>query len=180
MKPAANGAIVKRVLMIAYHFPPMSGSSGIQRTLGFARHLLDAGWQPIVLTATPGAYEAVNSSHVRALPPEVIVKRAVAFDAGRHFAFLGRYPAFLARPDRWASWWLGAVPAGLMLARTLRPVAIWSTYPIATAHLIGATLSRLTALPWIADFRDPMAQDGYPEDPQTWAAFRADRGAGDP
>jgi hypothetical protein len=28
-----------RVLMVAYHFPPLAGSSGIQRTLRFVRHL---------------------------------------------------------------------------------------------------------------------------------------------
>jgi len=31
-----------------------------------------------------------------------------------------------------------------------------STYPIATAHAIGWTLHRLTKIPWIAEFRDPM------------------------
>jgi hypothetical protein len=28
---------MKRVLMIAYHFPPLAGSSGIQRTLRFVQ-----------------------------------------------------------------------------------------------------------------------------------------------
>jgi glycosyltransferase involved in cell wall biosynthesis len=50
--------------------------------------------------------------------------------------------------------------------------AIFSTYPIATAHLIGHSLARGSGLPWIADFRDPMAQDGYPEDPRTWSSFK--------
>jgi glycosyltransferase involved in cell wall biosynthesis len=31
-----------------------------------------------------------------------------------------------------------------------------STYPIATAHAIGWTLHRLTKIPWVAEFRDPM------------------------
>lgn len=31
---------MKRILMIAYHFPPLAGSSGIQRTLRFVQHLL--------------------------------------------------------------------------------------------------------------------------------------------
>src|SRR6185312_6430803 len=87
-------------------------------------------------------------------------------------AIRGRYPAALARPDRWRSWWLGAVPAGLALARRMKPDALWSTFPIATAHAIGHTLARLTGLPWIADFRDPMAQDGYPTDPLTWRSYK--------
>ena len=48
---------MKRILMIAYHFPPLAGSSGIQRTLRFVQHLPTFGWEPIVLTAHPRAYE---------------------------------------------------------------------------------------------------------------------------
>ena len=158
--------------MIAFHFPPLSISSGIHRTLSFARHLLGAGWQPIVLSASPRAYENVSNAHVDPVPRQVIVERAFALDTARHLAVFGRYPAVLARPDRWASWWFGGVLAGLRLVRKYRPTAIWSTYPIATAHTIAATLSRLSGLPWIADFRDPMAQEGYPSDPKTRASFR--------
>ena len=39
---------MKRILMIAYHFPPLTGSSGIQRTLRFVQHLPAFGWQPSV------------------------------------------------------------------------------------------------------------------------------------
>ena len=46
------------------------------------------------------------------------------------------------------------------------------TYPIATAHLIGAELQRRSGLPWIADFRDPMAQPNYPRDPAIWQSFK--------
>jgi dTDP-4-amino-4,6-dideoxygalactose transaminase/glycosyltransferase involved in cell wall biosynthesis len=171
--PAADAGASprKRVLMIAFHFPPMAGSSGIQRTLRFAQHLPALGWQPIVLTAHPRAYSATSDDLVPEIPGEAIVSRAFALDASRHLAVRGRYPAFAARPDRWAAWWLGAVPEGLRLIRRHRPDVIWSTYPIATAHAIGATLARRTGLPWIADFRDPMAQEGYPADPVTWRRF---------
>jgi glycosyltransferase involved in cell wall biosynthesis len=157
--------------MIAYHFPPMAGSSGFQRTLGFAKHLLDLGWKPVVLTVHPRAYVARNDKHVGTLPAGIIVERAFALDTARHLSFFRKYPAALARPDRFISWWLGAVPAGLRLIRQHRPTVIWSTYPIATAHLIGATLHRISGLPWVADFRDPMTQDNYPADPRTWKVF---------
>jgi hypothetical protein len=167
---------MKRLLMIAYHFPPLAGSSGIQRTISFARHLPPLGWEPLVLTAHPRAYERVSHDQLGDLPPDTVVERAFALDAARHLAVKGRYPGFAARPDRWVSWWLGAVPKGLAMIRTYRPDAIWSTYPIATAHMIGHTLHRLSHLPWIADFRDPMAQDGYPADPRIWRSFKRDRG----
>ena len=47
---------MKRLMMVAYHFPPLAGSSGIQRTLNFVRHLPRFGWEPLVLTAHPRAY----------------------------------------------------------------------------------------------------------------------------
>ena len=162
---------MKRLLMIAYHFPPFAASTGIQRTLGFARHLPSFGWEPLILTAHPRAYEHRDSEHV-ILPSPLVVQPAFALDSARQLSLMGRYPAFTARPDRWISWWLGAVPKGLAMIRRYRPDAIWSTYPIATAHKIACTLQRLSGLPWIADFRDPMAQDGYPEDPKTWRSFK--------
>jgi glycosyltransferase involved in cell wall biosynthesis len=159
--------------MVAYHFPPLAGSSGIQRTLRFVQHLPSLGWQPIVLTAQATAYESTSDDLLAEVPTGVAVTRAFALDTARHLSLFRRYPAMLARPDRWLSWKWGAVPAGLRLVRTFRPAAIWSTYPIATAHLIGASLSRKTGLPWIADFRDPMAQNGYPADPRTWRSFKS-------
>lgn len=162
----------KRVLLIAYHYPPLRGSSGIQRALRFSQYLREFGWEPIVLTAHPRAYQDKSDDLLADVPPGVIVERAFALDTSKHLALAGRYPRFLANPDRWMSWWYGAVPAGLRLIRKYKPAAIWSTYPIATAHKIGATLNRLTGVPWIADFRDPMAQDGYPSDPAIWNAFK--------
>lgn len=161
-----------RVLMIAFHFPPLQGSSGIQRTFSFARYLPEFGWDPIILTVRPFAYEKIeNQQPVDMLVPSSI-HRTFAFDAARHFAFAEKYPAMLARPDRWISWWLSAVPAGIRLVRKLKPRALWSTYPLATAHVIGSTLHRATGLPWLADFRDPMAQEGYPTDSATWRMFK--------
>ncbi len=49
---------MQRVLMVAYHFPPLAGGSGIQRTLRFAQYLPEFGWQPLVLTASPCAIES--------------------------------------------------------------------------------------------------------------------------
>lgn len=162
---------MRRVLMIAFHFPPLAGSSGIQRTLRFAQQLPDQGWEPIVLTASARAYERTSDDLLRELPAGLNMHRAFALNTATHLALAGRYPAFLARPDRWITWALAAIPAGVRLVRRYRPAALWSTYPIATAHVIGRWLARLTGLPWIADFRDPMAQDGYPPDPATWRAF---------
>ena len=143
--------------MIAFHFPPAAMGSGHLRTLGFARHLPDFGWDPIVLSARSLAYPRTAPIAADVIPEGCVVHRALAFDAGRHFAIAGKYPGFLVQPDRWASWWPAAVAQGLRLIRRQQVHAIWSTYPIMTAHCIAHTLSRLTGLPWIADFRDPVS-----------------------
>ncbi|WP_254676046.1 glycosyltransferase [Janthinobacterium lividum] len=174
LKPSAarpNAARPKRVLMVAYHFPPLAGGSGILRTLGFARHLPDCGWQPLVLSPAPFAYTQRGDSQLAQIGAQATVRRTLALDAARHLAIAGRYPRCLALPDRWSSWWLSAVPAGLRMIREYRPDAIWSTYPIATAHLIALTLQKLSGLPWIADQRDPMLDDSdplapYPPEPR--------------
>lgn len=163
--------IMKRILMIAFHFPPLAGSSGIQRTLRFVQHLPQFGWEPIVLSADPRAYEQTGDDLMQEIPEGTVVNRAFALDTGRHLSFRGRYIASMARPDRWISWKFAGIREGMRLIEKYRPDAIWSTYPIATAHLIGAELHRRSGLPWIADFRDPMAQDGYPADPITHQQF---------
>ncbi len=157
--------------MIAYHFPPLAGSSGIQRTLRFVQHLPHYGWQPMVLTITPNAYERVGSDLVGEVPAGTVVRRAFGLDTARHLALAGRYPGWLARPDRWMTWQLDGVRSGLKMIRELSPQAIWSTFPIATAHAIGHALHRRTRLPWLADFRDPMVQPDYPEDAKTRASY---------
>lgn len=162
----------KRVLMIAYHYPPMRGSSGIQRTLKFSQYLPQSGWGPVMLSAHPRAYTNPGDDQMGDIPSSVPVTRAFALDTARHLAIGGRYAGFMALPDRWASWCLGAIPAGWRLIRRHRPAVIWSTYPIASAHLIGLVLRRLTGLPWVADLRDPMTDVSYPSDPRTRRVFQ--------
>lgn len=160
-----QGAMKNRAMLIAFHFPPQSESSGIQRTLSFAKHLDSFGWTPMVVSAAPMAYERKNSSQLASVPAELVVRRPLALDAKRHLGLRGRYPQVIALPDRWSSWWLFAVPTALAMVRKHKPAVIWSTFPIATAHLIGMTVQRLTGLPWVADFRDPMLQVDFPSNP---------------
>lgn len=171
--PTAASRAARRVLMLAYHFPPLAGSSGIQRTLRFVQHLPRFGWQPLVLTADPRAYERTSGDLLAEVPAGTVVRRAFALDTARHLAIGGRHIGAMARPDRWISWKYDALRQGMEMIERYQPQVIWSTYPIATAHLIGAELQRRSGLPWVADFRDPMAQDGYPSDPKTWRQYKA-------
>lgn len=172
-----HGARVKKVLMVAYHFPPLTGSSGIQRTLRFVQHLPALGWQPIVLTADPRAYEKTSGDLMADVPNATPVHRAFALDTARHLQFAGRYLGWMARPDRWISWKFAAIKDGLKLIEKYQPDVIWSTFPIATAHVIASSLHRKTGIPWVADFRDPMAHVAanvsFPADPRAWQSYLA-------
>lgn len=160
-----------KVLMIAFHYPPYRGSSSVHRALSFSKYLPASGWQPVVLSAHPRAYPQTGTEQLGEIPQEVEVVRAFALDSARHLAVAGRHLRWTALPDRWTSWALGALPAGLRLIRKHRPDLLWSTYPIATAHWIGAALARLSRIPWIADVRDSMTEPGYPDDPRVRRAF---------
>lgn len=162
----------RRLLMIAYHYPPVKGSSGIQRTLKFSGYLRNHAWETMILTVSPRAYEQVSNDQIGEIPLGMVVERAFGLDTQRHLSFKGRYFRWMAQPDRWVSWWPMAVIKGLGMIRRHRPKAIMATYPIATSHLIGLTLHRLTGLPFIADFRDAMTEPDYPRDSITWAVHR--------
>ena len=159
--------------MVAFHYPPIQASSGVHRTLSFSDYLARHGWQPTVLTVSHGALPDYRVENESMIPAGVDVVRAPALDLQQHLNIKGKYPGFLAVPDRWASWIVSGIAYGLLHIARRRPRVLYSTYPIASAHVIGYWLHRLTGLPWIADLRDPMAQDGYPPEPRVWRAYKA-------
>lgn len=151
--------------MIAFHYPPIRGSSGVQRTLSFTRDLRSFGWRPSVLTVSRGAFELVSDDQLADIPDDVEVSRAATVDARRHLSLWGRTPGRLVLPDRWASWYWTGAWLGRRILKDGRFDAIWSTYPIATAHRIGCRLAAESGIPWIADFRDMMVDEWFPSDP---------------
>jgi glycosyltransferase involved in cell wall biosynthesis len=155
----------RRVLMIAFHFPPSKGSSGLQRTLNFVRHLPEHGWTPRLLTVMAHAHPAVSDEQLSDIPAGLKVIRAPSLDVSRHLAIAGRYPGFLALPDRWSSWKWAGIPLGLAQCLAWRPDVIWSTYPIVTANVIAHRLASITGLPWVADLRDSMSDESFPPEP---------------
>ena len=173
--PATPAAARRRLLLIAFHFPPIQGSSGVHRSMAFAKYLPEFGWDVTVLTVHPRAHEQVREANNRLVPPYVEVLRAPAWDAARHLAIAGRYPSALALPDRWSSWIPFGTRAGRRALRRQAFDAIFSTFPIASAHVIGRNLHRATGLPWVADFRDPMATETYPHEAalrRRWTAIQ--------
>lgn len=162
-----------RILMVAFHYPPIQASSGVHRTLSFSDYLARHAWQPTVLTVSYGALPEYRLDNEAMIPAGVEVLRAPTLDLQQHLNIKGKYPGFLAVPDRWASWIVSGIAYGLWHIARHRPRVLYSTYPIASAHVIGFWLHRLSGVPWIADLRDPMAQDNYPPEPQVWRAYKA-------
>jgi len=167
-----------RVLIVAYHFPPQAGSSGLLRSLKFCRYLPEFGWLPTVLTIDPRAYERTEDSQMVEVPAFVNVTRAFGLDSQRHLSLGKRYLRATALPDRWVTWLAGAIPAGLDSIKKRKIDIIFTTYPIATAVLIGYFLHVLSGKPWIVDFRDSMTEDGltqgapqYPRDALTYRIY---------
>jgi hypothetical protein len=160
------------VLFVAFHYPPIQMSSGVHRTVAFSRHLAENGWDVSVLTVDTATYDNVNKIADKLIPQGVQVLRARCFDAARDLSIKGRYLSWLAQPDRWQSWIPFAVWRGWRHCRQHNCQVIVSTYPIATAHIIGYLLHKVTGKPWIADLRDPMLQIDYPSDPIRRRIFR--------
>lgn len=155
----------KSVLMLAFHFPPHGQSTGRLRTLSFVRHLPAEGWRPIVVTARAGIYSQVDTRTLKEIPPATRVIRAWGFDIARAVAIRGIYPRWLATPDRWSPWSLGALVSALLAVRAARPRILWATFPIPSALLAAYALHRLTRLPFVADLRDPLVYESWPESP---------------
>jgi hypothetical protein len=154
----------KALLYIAYHYPPIIGSSGVHRSLAFTRHLSKSGWQVNVLTTSLKAYVKWDKSLLSLIPHNVTVIRAFALDVARHLSFRGKYFDWMTYPDRWQCWIPFAIISGWLAIRKNHCRVIVSTYPIASAHVIAYVLHRITGVPWVADLRDPMAQVDYPLD----------------
>lgn len=136
---------MKKVLMIAYHFPPIGGS-GMQRTVKFVKYLPGFGWEPVVLSVKKGThYELIDSSLMNEIPQSVKIYRTTWFNP------LG----LITIPNKKIGWLPCAFFKGINVLRREKISVIYSTSPTVTAHLIAYLLKKATKLPWVADFRDP-------------------------
>lgn len=157
--------------MFAFHFPPFAQSSGVLRTLSFVRHLPDHQWRPIVLTARESVYPETDRRSLATVPARAQILRAPGLDVARHLAIAGRYPMWLATPDRWNTWALAALFTALACIRRDDPAVLWATFPITSALIAAMAARRFTKVPLIVDLRDPMVYEGWPEDPWARAVY---------
>ena len=68
---------MKRVLVIAYYWPP-SGGSGVQRWVKFVKYLPSEGWEPVVFAPRGADYPIRDTSLNAEVPASVEVLRGGA------------------------------------------------------------------------------------------------------
>lgn len=146
---------MRTAFLIAAHYPPAT-AVGAQRTIHLALSLLDHGWKPVVLTIAPRAMDQIDEqAHAESPIARIETVRSFCLNTRRDFSLKGRYLDWLTVPDHWWPWqWFVRADLKRLLAQT-RPDILWSTFPVASAHLIAARLKRELGVPWVADFRDP-------------------------
>jgi glycosyltransferase involved in cell wall biosynthesis len=149
----------RRVLVLAYYFPPVGGA-GVQRTLKFVKYLAELGWDSTVISTRSRAYGARDESLVEEVPPSTRVVRTAALPLARYLGYalyrarLMRARAFVLWPDGGLGWMPFAFAAALRSARRDRPDVLFSTSSPYGSHLVAGAVARLTRIPWVADFRD--------------------------
>ncbi|MBP1654227.1 MAG: glycosyl transferase family 1 [Bacteroidetes bacterium] len=159
----------RRVLVIAYYFPPM-GLSGVQRTAKFVKYLPAFGWHPTVLTVEPTGYIARDESLLEEFDRSAVtVARTPAAGPGRVFAnrevvklpsermrkLLSRVSDTFFIPDNKIGWKRRAVARALELHGETPFDLIFTTAPPFTDFMIGAEVKEAIGKPLVFDYRDP-------------------------
>jgi glycosyltransferase involved in cell wall biosynthesis len=154
---------MKRVLVIAYHYPPLGGG-GVFRTLSFTKYLPQFGYQPYVLTAKNPMYRPKDPSLLKEIPPEIKVYRTLSLEhrilrVPRRLLHVNL--KWLYVPDENIGWLPTAVSTGANLIKRERIGAIYATSPAWTSLLIGFLLKKKTKKPLIVDYRDPWTDNVF-------------------
>jgi glycosyltransferase involved in cell wall biosynthesis len=166
----------RRVLVIAYIFPP-AGGAGVQRATKFVKYLPHHGWLPSVLTVANPSVPLFDASLGADIPPDTIIRRARTLEPGYALkaAVASETPAapnwsvrlrqrikrtalrlskLFLQPDVQVLWIPDALREGRRLLRQVPHAAILATAPPYSTFLVGAALSRHSGLPLVLDYRD--------------------------
>ncbi len=161
----------KRILLIAYCFPPLGGV-GTLRTLTLTKHLTEFGWYPHVLTVREGAGgQPKDSSLMANVPQGFEISRAGYWDVNVPLQILRKFfpsswiaplDQLLATlpPDRYVGWVPFAFSKALKIIAHNR-VDIIYTADLYSTHLVGYLLRKTTGKTWIADIGDEWASNPF-------------------
>ncbi len=165
----------KRVLFVAYLFPP-SGGVGVQRVTKWVKFLPTFGWECSVLTVANPSVPHSDDSFGRDILAETIIRRARTLEPGYAVKNLvsasggttGKRATVkrwiksrlrgivntVLQPDTQVLWHPAAKTAGMQLLREMHHDVIVATGPPFSSLLLGAELSRRSQVPLVLDYRD--------------------------
>lgn len=140
------------VLFLAYHFPP-ENVVGAARPFRFYKYLLRQGYKCHVITAAP--VEQLPEISAERVADPFLERPGSGF--GWHIERSVR--KFLLPGSIGTQWALHAAHAGSRFFDKHRQdrVVLFSTFPPLGVHLAAWRLAAKTGVPWIADYRDPLA-----------------------
>jgi glycosyltransferase involved in cell wall biosynthesis len=148
---------VRRVLFLAYHFPP-TGGAGVQRSVKFVRYLRELGWESVVVTGpgtTGSRWTPADETLAAEVPTSTTVLR-IPSQPPKPSRMRRRADRWLGTTTPFGRWWIeGAVEIG---RRQEVDLVYGSMSPYETAEA-AARLSAALDRPWVADLRDPWALD---------------------
>ncbi len=147
-------AKTKRLLMLAYFWPPMGGA-GVQRALKLAKAAPDFGWEVSVVAGQARPGDLQDASMLAEVPAEMTVQRRDHLRV--HTRLLTRWTP----PDPYVAWYGPALNAARELALVQPFDALLSTSMPYTTHLVARTLKHELRLPWLADLRDPWTDNRF-------------------
>jgi len=150
---------LRRVLFLAYHFPPVGGA-GVQRTVKFVRYLREFGYDSVVVTGpgtTGGRWTPTDETLLAELPPDLEVRRIATPEPVRAAGLRARTERSLRLRSEFTRWWVaGSVGAATASSRVDLVIATMSPFESAEA---ATAISQKLDVPWVADLRDPWALD---------------------
>jgi hypothetical protein len=152
----------RRVLLLAYHFPPVGGA-GAQRALHLVRELAEMGFEPTVVTSPgdrDGRYNPRDEELSSAVPEGVRVVRVPGPepDLVHGDGWRSRAERLAGTIDSRTRWWMrGVEQAAGRLGDGVDLIHAFLE-PYETAFP-AARLAARFGVPWIADLQDPWALD---------------------
>jgi glycosyltransferase involved in cell wall biosynthesis len=150
----------RRVALIAYFYPPLGGVA-VARTLGFVRHLPEAGWTPVVIAPQRSTYPLRDERLVADERRDVEVHRALSPEPG-HLAKAARRALAVARGARGSA----SVPSAAAAGTADAVGAVASSTTVGASSAAAGTVGRLG--PWPGRLRRLV---WFPDDQVGWLPF---------
>jgi hypothetical protein len=132
------------LLLIAYHYPP-ANMSGAARPARFAKYLPEFGVNCFVVANGPRR-ETEDTAYV-----------SQGDGPALQTWFSRQAQRYLLQLNERLEWVPAALAAAESLMKRQQFDAVLSTAPPLAPHLVALALHRKHRLPWLADFRDPLA-----------------------